>query len=407
MAIVKNDPFPGTDYTQYSKWPQVTMPGGQIFYEVPGNSGYVFDPVASNATGRKVFRPNPKLSIEKQQEEEARIKKQQDQQAFLQSPAGQLLPVVAGTGGLIAAHEIMKPSPSILQDLHNGTALMSDNTIQAIGGQAPSIAGGTTSSLSNAAASGGLESPNLIGASRVPTEGAGFFDISSGGLLGEGAMPIGNYIPGIAGTLGMADVLMNKKHGTSGAAQGALSGAGIGFTVGGPVGAGIGALAGGTLGYFGNFGDEDRFKTEWKRKKDLVDKGILSADQLGPEPTKGRSKDELIAEEEQKAAQGLPSNVEFARTRDESVLTPTDIRGYSTILEKAHETGLSVDDLSQRALSAGAVREHHGTIDVDWGKVNLSKPTQAQAAAQAAMVPVRSKTLSPGIGLDGRPISYR
>ena len=50
MQITKKDPFPGTDYSQYLNWKKVVLPNGQVYYVVPGNPGYAFDPVASNAT---------------------------------------------------------------------------------------------------------------------------------------------------------------------------------------------------------------------------------------------------------------------------------------------------------------------------------------------------------------------
>ena len=105
MAIVKNDPFPGTDYTQFSTWKKVVTPAGQVFYVVPGNEAYVYDPVASNASGRKVFRANPTAAIAKDQEAEDLKKKQINQQLQNSSPLGQALPVAYGAGGIILANQ--------------------------------------------------------------------------------------------------------------------------------------------------------------------------------------------------------------------------------------------------------------------------------------------------------------
>lgn len=103
MAIVKNDPFPGTDYSRYQEWEKVVMPNGETYYVVPGHPAYVLDKTASNATGRTVFRNNPKPAIDEAEDK----KRQQDelinQEKFNRSPTGQLLPIVGTTGGLIAA----------------------------------------------------------------------------------------------------------------------------------------------------------------------------------------------------------------------------------------------------------------------------------------------------------------
>lgn len=222
----------------------------------------------------------------------------------------------------------------------------------------------------------------------------GMFSFSNGGLLGEGAMPIGNYIPGVAGLFGAYDVLSNKKHGAAGALEGAASGAGIGFTLGGPVGAGIGAGVGGLVGYFGNFGDKDAYKTEWKRKKKLFDQGIITEQQLGPEPMKGRSRKELVEE-----AKRMGGNVEFAQTRDEKYLKAGDIAGYASVLEEADKRGIDPMVLAQQAVDAQAIREHHGTIDLDLGKIDgfINSGGSMATPAQTALNSLRpiSDPMSP------------
>lgn len=157
MAIFQNDPFPGTDYTRFLEWKKVTTPAGQTFYVVPGNEAYVYDPVASNATGRKVFRANPSLSIQKQQEEEERLKKAEKQQEYLSSPGGQLLPVAGTVGGLWAANQLMKPGVTAAQVLPNGSVLMSDGTIKAAGalpGISPGAQAAAQGAIANQASGG-------------------------------------------------------------------------------------------------------------------------------------------------------------------------------------------------------------------------------------------------------------
>jgi hypothetical protein len=150
----------------------------------------------------------------------------------------------------------------------------------------------------------------------------------------------------------------------------ALGPVGVAATIGVPL---VAALA-------GKMGDKDRWKTEGKRLNKLRDAGINIPQMESDTLSRGRSKKELIAIEEQKAAQGLPSNVEFARTRDEKFLKPEDIWGYSTFFEKYGNDWLGKfteqqrRDIAQQALNAGAVREHYGTIDIDWNKVDATPP---------------------------------
>jgi hypothetical protein len=103
VARFKNDPFPGTDYNSYQTWERVVTPSGQVLYVVPGNPGYVFDPVASNASGRKVFRINPQQQISAQQKEQDARDRAIKQQEQANSPAGQLLPVAAGVAGTVGS----------------------------------------------------------------------------------------------------------------------------------------------------------------------------------------------------------------------------------------------------------------------------------------------------------------
>lgn len=420
MPVFKNDPFPGTDYTQYHTWKQVTMPGGQIFYEVPGNTGYVFDPVASNASGRKVFRPNPKLSIEKQKEEEAKLKKQQEQQEFLQSPVGQLMPVVAGTGGLIAAHEIMKPSASILKDLGNGTALMSDNTIQAIGGQAPAISGAATSSISNAAASGGIQSPGVIGASRV----------SGAAPAAEAGIGVTPYL-GAAGA-GLSAYGLYNAIDKGDTKSGALSGAGLGMGLGmaAPL-AGFGPIGWGTLGLMalgggaGGAALTKLFDHESTRELAKRHTGEL----LGSSDDPNYQSYVSGMREQYNAPPPDPSKPyhggQYATWEEykNAGLDPTDLTGvYGNIKTFGQEwANLSEPQrvaVTKGIIDAGLYKSKKGEVEIsDAAKAkeikdnvlkgfNVGATTQAQAAAASAMQPVRSKTLSPGIGLDGKPIVY-
>jgi hypothetical protein len=247
MAVIKNDPFPGTDYSSYKSWNTVTTPDGGVYYEVPGRPEYVYDEVSSDATGRKVFRRNPKQQITAQQEENERIQKAQEQQAFNQSPAGQLMPVAAGTAGLIAANQFMPAS---------ATDLATAQLVKQSAGNA------TAQAAAQGATQQGLSAPGVISAGRVPVEGAiapssggiGSYFGSGGslfnteGMLGEaGSFAPGNILGAVGGGYGMykASQMSNKKSGiATGAASGALAGSSIAPGWGTAIGAVLGGLAG-------------------------------------------------------------------------------------------------------------------------------------------------------------------
>lgn len=203
MAVVKNDPFPGTDYSKYQSWEKVTTPGGQVWYVVPGNPGYVFDPVASNASGRKVFRANPSAQISEQQAQKDAQQRQIDQQEQARSPAGQLLPVagtVAGTvGSAYAINQLVKPN-AIFQGLDpkTGNQIWSDG-VRSPNGQpltppaAQPAAAPAPTTQSQAAAQGasttGTPAPNTSTAAPVtPVGSATMPDGSPGTLMSDGAV---------------------------------------------------------------------------------------------------------------------------------------------------------------------------------------------------------------------------
>lgn len=199
MARFQQNPFPGVNIAEYPNWPKVTLPNGETYYEVPGHPGYVYDPTMSNATGDTVFRANPRDSIKKQQEEEDRLKKAQDQQSFNQSPLGQILPVAAGTGGLIAASQIMKPGASLADKLIEQQLL--SQGAGAAGADAAASgalgAGGFAESIGAPAAYGGFAGPGAVaGEAGVPIA-------ADAGVLGTGlgVLPLagiaaGTYLAG-------------------------------------------------------------------------------------------------------------------------------------------------------------------------------------------------------------------
>lgn len=116
----------------------------------------------------------------------------------------------------------------------------------------------------------------------------------------------------------------------------------------------------------------DKWKTEGKRLKKLIDAGIVIPDQyLTPmQQTRGMSKQELIAR-----ANATGGNSKFEESRNEADLRPQDIIGKAALIEHFGSDWFGKFTDAQRLaiadqlLKAGAVNEHHGTYDVDWSKV--------------------------------------
>jgi hypothetical protein len=238
MARFSNNPFPGVDAAQFSTWEKVTLPNGEVMYVVPGHPGYVYDPVASAASGRTVFRTNPKQAISQQEEEQRKQdeaeqlqKDQIKQQQFNQSPLGQIIPVAAGTGGIIAASQFAKPGVTAVGMGPNGSVLMSNGSVLNAGGAA---AQGTTGTLAQSAATGATQAaaaPTVAGAeplmSAVPEgfygsnaataaapEAAGGI-LSNAAAMGPGplaAIAAATYLGGKAGY----DMIQGKKPGLPG-----------------------------------------------------------------------------------------------------------------------------------------------------------------------------------------------
>lgn len=125
------------------------------------------------------------------------------------------------------------------------------------------------------------------------------------------------------------------------------------------------------------FGDKDMYLKEHRRLLDLKKQGVNVPESLleGSRLAKGRSKEELIALEQDKIAKGGYGNVKFAESRNEADLTPEDIVGYSAFMKKFGNDWFDKFSQAQRlgiakqALDLGAVREAKGSVDVDWNKL--------------------------------------
>lgn len=247
MAIQKHDPFSIGDYntymSQYQNWTPVRLPNGQVYYEIPGNPGYVFIPEASKGSGNVVIRPNPKDSLAKQQEEEDALKKAQKHQEFNQSPIGQILPVATGTAGIIAASKLAQSGPTASNILPNGSVLMSDGTIkgaQGISQSANAATQGATGTGSAVANSGNLVQID------APIAGA-----PTGSFLTEAPSNFsgGQALAAAAAVHGGIGAFNDWQHGRSGRAGLTEGGAGIGTMFAGPLGGVAGAAIGNSIGY--------------------------------------------------------------------------------------------------------------------------------------------------------------
>lgn len=234
----------------------------------------------------------------------------------------------------------------------------------------------------------------------------GAFDISGFGSAGNA------YLPAL-GAIGAFDLLKNNRIGKRGYLQGAASGAAMGSYFG-PWGALIGGGVGLGMGGANELFDTNKYKSEGNRLDKLIKSGIKVPDsyQAPMKLQRGRKKEELVnpkyaADFVGQTADGFINN-KFANSRNVKDLAPEDLTGYSAFFEKYGNDWLGKfneqqrKEIARKALAAGAVREHHGTIDVDWGKVD--SPAQPQASANKPTVP--PKTL-PSLNVQKRPYHWK
>lgn len=156
------------------------------------------------------------------------------------------------------------------------------------------------------------------------------------------------------------------------------------------------------------FLNTDEWKTEGNRLNAAAKKGAYVPQDLidfANSLKQGRSKKELVAR-----AAANNGNTKFAESRNEADLTPIDILGYATFVEHDpnwfNRPEQERMDYAAKVLEAGAVREHHGTIDVDWNKAPpLPGTSPGQSTTQQSQS--RSQTRSPGIDKNGNRIDYK
>ena len=216
----------------------------------------------------------------------------------------------------------------------------------------------------------------------------GMFDL--GGIGAEGNM-IG---PAVLAAKGTYDLYNAFQQGGKGARTGATElGAGIGMYLGGPLGGAAGAVAGNALGYLGK--KAGLFHKSTKDMQKERDQALLETDnptfkafieQLHADADKNPQyhNGQVVASQPADFVGVDPTggwvNNKFAASRNESDLTAKDIWGTDAFFEKYGNDWLGGftpgqrESIAQQALDAGAVREHHGMIDVDWEKFTPSIP---------------------------------
>jgi len=138
----------------------------------------------------------------------------------------------------------------------------------------------------------------------------------------------------------------------------------------------------------------DKWKTEGNRLKKLEEMGIDVPKEFEGRmyQTRGLKKSELINPYLPKDFTGYTPqygwvNNKFQDSRNEGDMRYEDLAPYATWAEKRSDW-YKLSDNQRRAVTdaaqkAGAVREHHGTLDVDWSKVGDLDKIIGQAPAQA------------------------
>lgn len=137
----------------------------------------------------------------------------------------------------------------------------------------------------------------------------------------------------------------------------------------------------------------DKWKTEGKRVKKLLESGVDVPEQFRSRmyQPRGLKKSELINPNYDINFQGMTKdgyvNNKFENSRNEADMTYETLAPYAVWAEKRNDWW-KLSDAQRRAITdaaqkAGAIREHHGTVDVDWDKVGDIDQLIKQAPGQA------------------------
>ena len=161
----------------------------------------------------------------------------------------------------------------------------------------------------------------------------------------------------------------------------------------------------------------DKWKTEGNRIKKLMEQGVGVPEdlQFRAKQTRGIRKEELLNPNYASDFVGMTKdgwvNNKFNNSRNESDMRYEDLMPYAAFGEKfGNDWYNKFNDaqrraITQRAIDSGAVREHHGTVDVDWNKVGDVNPLIAQAQqAQTIQRPGAGQVarVSPGMYMNDK-----
>lgn len=289
-----------------------------------------------------------------------------------QAGLGQLGGTLVGALGSKAVYDAVTGKP-ILGGIFNSTT-----------GAAANAATSTAANTASSAA------PEILSATRIPTAAG---ETSTFSNIAGSATPYLGAVGAAAGAYGAYEGIKNKdpvKAGLSG--LGGMAGiSAMGYMIPG-WGWVAAAAAPAILAALNGMGDKDRWKEEQSAVGKLASSGVTGwADfqKTLPQLSRGRSIDELVQIERDKAARGQYSNEAFARSRNVADLKPEDIWGYSAFGNKFGNDWFGKYNEAQRreiadaALKSGAVQESKGQISIDWGKVNLPQFTTAQTTQES------------------------
>lgn len=386
MAIVKANPFPEVDFTNYTTFEKLTLPNGEVLYKIPGHPGYVVNPAASNASGKIVIRPNPSDAIEDEKQAKDLAKKQADQAEFNNSPAGQLLPVAAGTAGTVIGINALAPSAAAAAT----PAAIAAAAPSAVAGAAPAIAGGASAAIPGAAAA------PIAGEAATAAPAAA--SIGGLGVLPAAGVGVAALLAGKAGY----DMLKGKEDNS----------------IPGYIGRGTLGIATGGLSEVAKYTGLIGHKSTRERQSDVTNKLMEAAgddaaaqtyvagmrkqfEEAPPDPDNpfGDTKGNKYASWEDYVKGGLDAANLTGVEGNIDVYTPKAWAGLNEDQRKA---------ITQKNIDSGLYYSEDGGVkisDADLAKKNYDDVMKAGSPAViAAGAPARSTTTSPGIGLNGLPI---
>lgn len=301
-----------------------------------------------------------------------------------------------------------------------------------------------------------------VGAGLLGTAGAANVATTAGANLGTYAVPGLNAVAGLYGGYKTAQYLSDAPSGgqrnSSGALQGAGAGAGVGAAIGSVVpgigtaiGGVVGGIVGGLAGLAGSLTGSSKGKQQMirdKARESLVAGGILDKDYKGTladgsqfdfgkdgkglahidyeDPTSGRviGLGNVIAAGEGMYGRGTDSLSSLYTGAALSNAGGDYNKAKQNMLHFAQQRGMNLDNLSaqyKKMLDAGQINQGQYDAYLN-GARELFSGVPAQAPGQSGQAldktppppgttsapsqgNLRSQTISPGIGKDGRPIN--